>query len=622
MDPIEAAIEELDSHYYPGKIPYQAIARKYGVVDTTLRRRHRAENEPRSTADSKRQLLTPQQEAELVKWIKQETQGHQPPSRFSVKDKASILAGREVGRNWVYKFYHRHTDDLVFKTSTPMDRNRHKADSYHKYDCYFNYLGKKLDEYDVAPGNTYNMDEKGFALGQMNRSKRFFSKELWDRKQVRAPLQDGSREWITILACICADGTALLPGLIYQSEASMVQDSWVQDIDQDHGAFVAASPSGWTNHDLGLQWLIQVFDRQTKAKARRSWRLLYVDGHGSHLTTQFLDYCMNQKILVMRFPSHSTHTLQPLDVVAFSSLGTAYSQQLERFRERTHGQLGLSKADFFGLFWAAWQSSFSKDLIKKSFDATGLFPWNPRIILDRFEPEASDSGTNSSSSHLNSWNEINRRFREVVKDSNDRRTQHLNQALHHLVCFSQINEHEVGTLEEALRTKNKRKKPSKPIEPRDDLEETGGGMFHSPRKVAEDRVRKAAREEEERLKELRKAEAAAEKLRLRNVKAQEQAETARRRQQEKVARDERKRLERIAKDARKAERLAKKMAGDEAKVVKAQARTKAPKLNHSGGGGGGRKRGGGARGPAPAPPLPAPPTTSRGRDIKIPARFR
>jgi hypothetical protein len=49
------------------------------------------------------------------------------------------------------------------------------------------------------------MDEKGFAMGIMNSSKRFISRDLWERKVVKAPLHDGARDWVTVLACICAD---------------------------------------------------------------------------------------------------------------------------------------------------------------------------------------------------------------------------------------------------------------------------------------------------------------------------------------------------------------------------------------------------------------------------------
>jgi hypothetical protein len=59
----------------------------------------------------------------------------------------------------------------------------------------------------------------------------------------------------------------------------------------EHDVLISSSPSGWTNNELGIAWLEQVFNRYTKEKARqgRSWRRLIVDGHGSHLTQDFFD---------------------------------------------------------------------------------------------------------------------------------------------------------------------------------------------------------------------------------------------------------------------------------------------------------------------------------------------
>jgi hypothetical protein len=34
--------------------------------------------------------------------------------------------------------------------------------------------------------------------------------------------------------------------------------------------FATSSPTGWSNDEIGLAWLIQVFDRYTKRKAGRS----------------------------------------------------------------------------------------------------------------------------------------------------------------------------------------------------------------------------------------------------------------------------------------------------------------------------------------------------------------
>jgi hypothetical protein len=61
------------------------------------------------------------------------------------------------------------------------------------------------------------MDEKGFMIGTTGRSKRIFSKIMWERKEIRSTLQDGLREWVTVLACIGADGTALPPAIIFKA---------------------------------------------------------------------------------------------------------------------------------------------------------------------------------------------------------------------------------------------------------------------------------------------------------------------------------------------------------------------------------------------------------------------
>ena len=115
----------------------------------------------------------------------------------------------------MYEFLHRRDDQLAYKWTTPMDRDRHQADSGMKYHAYFTFWHAKMRQYDIEPGNMYNIDEKGFMLRVTSRSKRVFTRELWEQGKLQSNLQDSSREWITLLATICADGTALDPLLIF-----------------------------------------------------------------------------------------------------------------------------------------------------------------------------------------------------------------------------------------------------------------------------------------------------------------------------------------------------------------------------------------------------------------------
>ncbi len=147
-----------------------------------------------------------------------------------VQDFASAVAKQEVSEGWVTRFLHRHPDELTTKWSAGLDRSRHDADSRERYESYFALLHSKMRDYDVDERDTYNMDEKGFFTGITTRSKRVFSKAVWQSKERTAAIQDGSREWITLIACVCASGEALPPALIYEG-SSGIQSSWVDDVE-------------------------------------------------------------------------------------------------------------------------------------------------------------------------------------------------------------------------------------------------------------------------------------------------------------------------------------------------------------------------------------------------------
>jgi hypothetical protein len=122
---------------------------------------------------------------------------------------AGTIANREVSESWVTRFLQRHDAQLVTKWSAEIDRNRHQADSHERNKLYFYLLHSKMQQYEVEPRNTYNMDENGFFVGIAARSKRIFTKRTWVEEKRTAAIQDGSRKWITLLACVCASGVSL-----------------------------------------------------------------------------------------------------------------------------------------------------------------------------------------------------------------------------------------------------------------------------------------------------------------------------------------------------------------------------------------------------------------------------
>jgi hypothetical protein len=74
-----------------------------------------------------------------------------------------------------------------------------------------------------------------------------------------------------------------------------------------------------------------------------NWRCLIVDGHGSHLTYEFLRYAHDARIVVVGLPSHTTDFLQPLDRVIFRALQRYYGQAVD---EHARKMLTVTKGNF------------------------------------------------------------------------------------------------------------------------------------------------------------------------------------------------------------------------------------------------------------------------------------
>jgi hypothetical protein len=55
--------------------------------------------------------------------------------------------------------------------------------------------------------------------------KRVMTKQAYDSGKITAAKQDGSREFISLLASICADSTKIPPALIYKGASGDLQDS-------------------------------------------------------------------------------------------------------------------------------------------------------------------------------------------------------------------------------------------------------------------------------------------------------------------------------------------------------------------------------------------------------------
>jgi transposase len=252
MDLILNAIEAIESREDHASFSYRKVANQFGVDRTTVLRHYQGIQGSNEEMGKAQQLLSPQQELELVQYIERRTMQGLLPTREIVQNLGSAVAKLEVLQSWVTQFLHRHADKLTTKWSTGINCDQHKADSGNKYKLYLDLLHGKMQEYGIDKRNKYNMNEKGFFVGCTTCSKRVFSKASLAQKQRTTALQNDNRRWVMCIACICASGDALPPALVYQSIAG-IQSSWVDNfVAKQHKIFVSHSPSRWSNNEIEL----------------------------------------------------------------------------------------------------------------------------------------------------------------------------------------------------------------------------------------------------------------------------------------------------------------------------------------------------------------------------------
>jgi len=279
MASIDKAIAFLESS---GSGNISEAARKYNVNRSTLSKRSRGKTRSTAQGYHKQQLLTHKQELVLVEQINRLSEWCLPPTPSMVRAWAAALCGTEPGKNWAAAFGSRHKAELDCKYLSTINLERHKADSEHPYRQHFAVLNEKIIQYDIQPHNCYNMDEKGFLISHLQKVKRIFPKALMRTQKLLGFGQDGARNWITLIATICADGSSLPPALIYKAVSGNLQDTWLQDYKPDeHPCWFASSPNGWTSDDRAqlkayreLETQQKREDRATKAAARKTQKAL------------------------------------------------------------------------------------------------------------------------------------------------------------------------------------------------------------------------------------------------------------------------------------------------------------------------------------------------------------
>ena len=270
----------------------------------------------------------------------------------------------------------RHAEFLKTLKTKPMHVKRLAAHIVEDINDHFTDFRRRKDKWGIHDDDISNFDESGFPIG------------VTTGEQVIVPVDctvvyqadPANRELVTTVETLNYGGKKV-PSMIIFSGAYHLRKHFDNDMDGD--ILFARSASGYNNDKLGLVYL-KHFNLFTESSTKGSYRMLIFDGHGSHVTQPFIDYCWEHRIRPFLLPAHNTHLLQPLDVGVFQSLKYNFKKVVRK--EIFNGATEISKVYFFSFFQRFHDRTFKNPKIYQSaFRKTRLIPFDPSVVLEKMK---------------------------------------------------------------------------------------------------------------------------------------------------------------------------------------------------------------------------------------------
>ncbi|XP_059157580.1 uncharacterized protein LOC131941962 [Physella acuta] len=373
-DVVNAAIASIRSK----ESSIRETASKFGIPFSTLRDKLVGR---RPVVVTKHTLLTAEEENLLSKWLIDLAQRGFGKTHEDVKATAkAIMALRNAASKsksevpstrWLYGFLKRHPQ---LSMRTPMSLGKERAiitpAAVEKWFSRFKTCVDGIDPTILeSPERIFNADETGFSFDMKNRK----VKACKGSKHVYR-VTPFTKHQVTVLACTSVTGQYTPPMLIYPHKR-IPQKNLLAAFPE---ANLQLSNNGWINAAIFHSWLRDSFIPAVKHLKKPV--LLLVDGHTSHTSLlETSELCSENDIILYCLLANASHLMQPLDQAFFGVIKTAWAEALRQHINQTGD--GVNLESFAMVLRPVWYKAATAEIAAKSFEAAGIYPYNPDKVL-------------------------------------------------------------------------------------------------------------------------------------------------------------------------------------------------------------------------------------------------
>ncbi|XP_067939803.1 uncharacterized protein [Watersipora subatra] len=366
------------------------ISTDFSISRTTLRRyvneaRAKGFEKVNSFAKTKahRNVFSQHEEDQLADYLKLASRQHHGLTKKMTRELALEYAKRNnknyqeswdrnglAGIDWIDGFM-KHQSSLSVRKPEPTSLSRGTSFNKSNVNAFFDNLEALIGKYRFLPADIYNVDET--ALTTVHRPPKVIAEK--SLRQVGQVTSAERGTLVTMIGAANVQGRSVPPMLIsprVHCKAYMVSGAPPRTIG-------VANPSGWISRDIFLQWLKHLIHHSRASKDRPI--LVIMDNHDSHCTLEGIDLAKNNSIILLTFPPHCSHRLQPLDLTVFGPLKVYYNEACNSWQLNYPGQ-SITIYNIPALLDASFSRAFNPETIKSGFCRPGIVPFNRNVFSD------------------------------------------------------------------------------------------------------------------------------------------------------------------------------------------------------------------------------------------------
>lgn len=217
------------------------------------------------------------------------------------------FSGEKKYASWKWWRDFRRRYNLCLRTPENLSQYRANNSNRQLLTDFYEKLSKVYEKFPngIKPNQIWNCDETGFSY--VVKSGRIVTR-IGKRYVYNQVIADKA-ETHTVLPCINAAGE-FGPTLLIFKGVRTIEGLKVRALPH---VTVAMSQSGWINSELFLIWFQKFIQGISSARPV----ILIMDSHASYVSQEVIAMASENEIIIVTFPSHTSHLLQPLDIAVY-----------------------------------------------------------------------------------------------------------------------------------------------------------------------------------------------------------------------------------------------------------------------------------------------------------------